>query len=363
MAEAMMHALVLHAVGDLRYETVPRPIPKEGEALVRVAAVGICGSDVPRIYEHGTYRFPLIPGHEVAGVVEEVVAPGERIPGERVTVKPLIPCHACAYCEIGAYGQCVAYDYVGSRRDGAFAEYLCVPQGNLVPLPEGVPLLEAALTEPAAVALHALRQGGVQAGDTVAILGTGPIGMMVAQWARIGGAAEVLLVDIDPRKLAVAAELGLGRTFNAREGDPVAWSQEVTAGRGVALVIEAAGAPSTMEQVLCMVRPLGRVVLLGNPSTDVLLPQGTVSQVLRKQVTIRGTWNSHFAALPVDEWRTVLQMVAAGRLELSPLISHRLPLSQGVAALEMMRDRRAFYNRVVLLNEGLENSHEMNRHS
>ncbi|MBM3190958.1 MAG: galactitol-1-phosphate 5-dehydrogenase, partial [Chloroflexi bacterium] len=138
-----MRALVLHAVGDLRLEEVPRPILRAGEALVRVAAVGVCGSDVPRVYEHGTYSFPLIPGHEASGVVEEVVGPGPRRPGERVTIKPLIPCRVCPYCQIGAYGQCVAYDYIGSRRDGAFAEYVAAPQENLVPLPDGVSLLDA----------------------------------------------------------------------------------------------------------------------------------------------------------------------------------------------------------------------------
>ena len=232
-----MNALVLHAVGDLRYEQVPRPIPHDGETLVRVVAVGVCASDVPRVFEHGTYRFPLIPGHEIAGVVEEVRGTGPHHPGERVTVKPLVPCGKCAYCEIGSFGQCAAYDYVGSRSDGGFAEFVRVPQANLVALPDEVDLLDAALCEPAAVALHAVRQGGIEPGDIVAILGTGPIGMIIAQWARVWGAGRVLLVDIDARKLQVARELGLGETFNAREGDPVVWAKEVAAGHGPDLVI------------------------------------------------------------------------------------------------------------------------------
>ena len=178
MAMETMQALVLHGIGDLRYERVPRPVPGSGEALVRVVAVGVCGSDLPRIFEHGTYRFPLIPGHEIAGVVEEVVGIALRRPGERVTVKPLMPCGECAYCQVGDFAQCRSYDYLGSRSDGGFAEYVRAPQSNLVPVPEGVHMVDASLTEPAAVALHALRQGGVEPGDAVAILGTGPIGMM-----------------------------------------------------------------------------------------------------------------------------------------------------------------------------------------
>ncbi|MHB1354767.1 MAG: galactitol-1-phosphate 5-dehydrogenase [Anaerolineae bacterium] len=351
-AQLTMPALVLHAVGDLRYEQVPIPALNPGEALVKVAAVGVCGSDIPRIYEHGTYRFPLIPGHELAGVIEQVAEPATHSPGKRVTVKPLIPCYHCAYCEIGAYGQCTEYDYLGSRRDGGFAAYVTVPQANLVPIPDEVSLIDAALTEPAAVALHALRQGGIQPGDVVAILGTGPIGMLLAQWARLWGAGRVLLVDIDPLKLQVAEQLGLGETFNSRTVDPIAWVLEQSHGsRGADLVVEAAGAGITFRQALHMARPLGTVVLMGNPAGNVTLPQATVSQILRKQLTIRGTWNSQFGELPVDEWQVVLSMAATGRIKLAPMISHRMPLAQGIEAIEMMRDRREFYNRVILVNE------------
>jgi L-iditol 2-dehydrogenase len=350
--QSTMPALVLHAIGDLRYELVPMPTLLPGEALVKIAAVGVCGSDIPRIYEQGTYRFPLIPGHELAGTVEQVREPGAHPVGERVTVKPLIPCRHCAYCEIGAFGQCTHYDYLGSRRNGGFAAYVAVPQANLVPVPDEVSLVDAALAEPAAVALHALRQGGIQPGDVVAILGTGPIGMLLAQWARLWGTGRVLLLDIDPLKLRVAEQLGLGETFNSRTGDPIAWVLEHShGGRGADLVVEAAGASITFGQALHMARPLGTVVLMGNPSGDVTLPQATVSQILRKQLTLRGTWNSQFGALPVDEWQVVLAMAVAGRIKLAPMISHRLPLAQGIEAIEMMRDRREFYNRVVLVNE------------
>jgi len=346
-----MQALVLHGVGDLRCERVPRPIPKEGEALIRVVAAGVCGSDVPRVFEHGTYRFPLIPGHEIAGVVEDVVGAGAWRRGERVTVKPLIPCGECAFCQIGALAQCTAYDYLGSRSDGGFAEFVCAPQRNLVLVPEGVALTDAALTEPAAVALHALRQGGIEPGDVVAILGTGPIGMILAQWARILGAGRVLLTDVDPQKLRLAEQLGLGTTLNASQADPIAWAEQLTGGRRPDLVVEAAGVSATFEQALRMARPLGRVVIMGNPAGEVRLSQSTISQMLRKELTIRGTWNSRFTELPVDEWRVVLDMLADGRLNLGALISHRLPMSRGVEALEMMRSKSQPYNRVVLVNE------------
>ena len=350
MSDQTMQALVLHAVGDLRLERVSCPTPAPGEALVRVAACGVCGSDVPRVFEHGTYSFPLIPGHEFAGIVVDAPEDSSVRPGARVAVKPLIPCGACPFCAIGALAQCRSYDYVGSRRDGAFAEYVAVPSANLVLVPEGVSMEEAALTEPAAVALHAVRQGGVQPGDRVAVLGAGPIGMLVAQWARIWGAGDVFLVDINEAKLDLVEKLDLGTPVNSREGDPVARIQKETGGLGPDLVVEAAGVPATLVQALWLARPLGRVVVMGNPAADVTLPQDVISQILRKELTIRGTWNSHMVALPVDEWTVALKMMAQGRLRIKPLISHRVPLTHGVQTLAMMRDRSEHYNRVVFIN-------------
>lgn len=354
MAEKTMKALVLYALGDLRLEERPIPSPGPGEALVRVAAAGVCGSDLPRLYEHGAYHYPLIPGHEFSGVVVDAAVANPCCAGERVTVKPLIPCKACRYCQVGAFGQCVSYDYLGSRRDGAWAEYVCVPVENLLRLPPEVDLVDAALTEPAAVALHALRLGGISPGDVVAILGAGAIGMLVAQWARIWGAGRILLVDIDERRLEMARRLWLGETWNARQGDPAEWAQVQTVDRGADLVIEAAGANVAFEQALRMARPRGRVVILGNPRGNVTLPQETVSQLLRKELTVRGSWNSHFAALPVDEWRVTLEMIAGRRLDVRSLISHRPALEAAPDLIERVHRGQELANRVVLVNPGAE---------
>lgn len=349
MAEPTMRALVLHDVGDIRLEEVPKPRPAPGEALVRVVAAGVCASDVPRVYERDSYRYPLILGHEVAGIVEEVNGAPASCVGERVVVKPLIPCRTCRYCQAGAYAQCEDYDYLGVRRDGAFAEYTCAPVHNLIRLPKEADLVEAALTEPAAVALHAVRQGSIQPGECVAILGAGPIGMLVAQWARIQGAGKILVVDLEERKLELARRLWLGETWNAREGDPVAWAWEETLGRGVDLVIEASGARVAVEQAVRMARPLGRVVILGDPRGDVILPREAASQMVSKELVLRGVWNAQWAGFPVDEWRVTVEMIAARRLDVRSLISHRLPLEEGIQALAMMYEKRAFYSRVVLM--------------
>lgn len=144
--EKMMNAAVLHAVGDLRYEKVPMPTVHEGEVLMKVMAAGVCGSDIPRVFEKGTYHFPTIPGHEFAGLI---VDGDPELVGKRAAVFPLLPCRKCASCEVGEYANCKNYDYYGSRRDGGFAEYIAVDKRNLVITPDDLSYACASLCEPA----------------------------------------------------------------------------------------------------------------------------------------------------------------------------------------------------------------------
>ncbi len=346
-----MKACVLHAVGDLRCESVARPAPKPGEALIAVRACGVCGSDIPRVFSKGTYRFPTIPGHEFAG---EVVELGEGVDqawqGRRVAVFPLMPCRKCAACVIGAYAQCEDYDYLGSRCDGAFAEYVCAPVWNLMPIPDSVSFEEAAMTEPAAVAVHALRQACVDIGDNVLVFGAGPIGLMLAMWAKLWGAGRVLLVDIDARKLDFARQLGFDLVFDARSQDnAVAWVHDVT-DRGADVVIEASGSSAAFEQCMLAARPFGKVVLMGNPAGEMKLTQKAYWAILRNELAVRGTWNSVYAPLPRNEWQLVLDAMASGNLNAKPLITHRVALDGLCGALAMMRDQCEFFNKVMLVN-------------
>ena len=213
-----MEAIVLHAVGDLRYEKVAVPAAGPGEVRVRIGFCGVCGSDIPRCFSKGTYSFPTICGHEFAGTVESC---GEGVtqfrPGDRVAVFPLLWREDHAACEQGKYAQSDGYDYLGSRSDGAFSEYVVAPERNLIRVPDNVSLEEAAMTEPAAVALHAVRRAKVRLGDTVAVFGLGPIGLMVAQWLKASGAGPIILFDIQPEKLEIARQLGIKGLSNWRE--------------------------------------------------------------------------------------------------------------------------------------------------
>ncbi|NSW78940.1 MAG: galactitol-1-phosphate 5-dehydrogenase [Chthonomonadetes bacterium] len=344
-----MNALVLHAVGDLRYEQVPTPQPGAGEVLVRVAYCGVCGSDIPRIFVKGTYRFPLICGHEFAGVVERCGEGVQRVsPGDRVTVFPLLWCGRCSACERGRYAQCEHYDYLGSRRDGAFAEYVVAPERNLLKVPDGVSLQEAAMTEPAAVAYHALRRaGGVAPGETVAIFGAGPIGLMVAQWARVMGASQIALFDVVDEKIALAQRLGFTHAYHSHRAEEIIAS--LTQGKGAHVCVEAAGVPQTLLQACACARSGGRVVLLGNPAGDATVPTGLWSQLMRREVNLFGTWNSEYAVYSEDDdWHTALRAMAEGWLQLMPLVSHQVPLSEAVHTLHAMREGKGFFCKVLI---------------
>ena len=351
MENGLMDALVLHGVGDLRLAQMPIPTVSKGQVRVRIGFCGVCGSDIPRIFSKGTYTFPTICGHEFAGTIEECGPEVDEFnPGDKVVVFPLIWCGKCAACENGKYVQCTDYDYLGSRSDGAFAEFVVAPKENIIRIPEGVRLAEAAQTEPAAVALHAVRR--VQepiVGKTVAIFGTGPIGLMVAQWARIMGATQVMLFDIIAEKLELARHLGFEYVYDSRDADPVDVINTQTEGDGAHVCIEAAGVPQTYLNALGSVRRAGSVVLLGNPVADVTLPATLISQLMRREVRVLGTWNSDYSVSGNDDdWRTVLQAIASGKLDLSPLITHKVSLKDSTEILHMMKDKSEFYAKVLI---------------
>ncbi len=345
-----MKACVLHGIGDLRLEEVPTPAPKEGEVLVKIKASGICGSDIPRIFSKGTYHFPTIPGHEFAGVIEKT-GPGvdEGLTGRKAAVFPLIPCMKCDICQVGEYAQCRDYNYFGSRCDGGFAQYIAVPLWNLVMVPQSLSCEEAAMAEPAAVAVHALRQAGIEIGDNVAIFGAGPIGLMLGQWAKAWGADRVMLVDIDREKTEFARKVGFEHSFNSLDGDPVEWITELTGGRGADTAIEGAGVPATLEQCLKCLRPFGRLVAMGNPAGDMKLSQQAYWELLRKQLKIFGTWNSSFVSIPKNDWQLSIRAMELGKIRVKDFITHKVPLEKAQEVLEMMRDRKAFFNKVMFV--------------
>ncbi|SFH76665.1 L-iditol 2-dehydrogenase [Selenomonas ruminantium] len=341
-----MKVLNLHGVGDLRYEEVPRPAPGAGEVLLKIKAVGICGSDIPRVFTKGTYHFPTIIGHEFAGEIVE--AEEESLLGRGAAVFPLIPCGHCEACRQEQYARCSSYDYYGSRRDGAMAEYLAVKCENLCLLPEGVSYEEAAMSEPAAVALHAFKKSGVGNGDTLFIYGIGTIGLILAQWARAAGVKNILLAARTDAKVEFARKLGFDLAVNAKKESLKELVEKVTDGRGADACIEGTGAPEPWAACLDLVKAGGQVVCMGNPLGGMDLSQNDYWKILRKELTLTGTWNSSFGSREND-WQEAVKAMQDKRLNLKSLITHRFSLAEYKEAFSLMHERREMYCKVMFL--------------
>ena len=320
-----MKAYVLHGIGDLRYEDWPMPKLQPDWALVKVLAAGICSSDISRIFTKGTYHFPTIPGHEFCGRVEAVAddVDGGWV-GKRVGVFPLIPCKQCRSCQKEQYEICEHYDYLGSRRDGGFAEYVAVPAWNLIELPDEVSDVQGALLEPAAVALHAVKRAEIPCGGSVCIVGTGAIGLLAGQWAKLQGAEHVVIKGRNDAKRRLVENCGLKYLTDV-------------SGKRFDRVIEAVGSEKALTESINLTAPGGRLVLMGNPDGPRALYQDTYWRILRKQLTITGTWNSSFGCGKSD-WSETVDVIG-GKLQADSVVSYTLDKEQLEFGLTAIQDK------------------------
>ena len=347
-----MKSWVLYGVNDIRFEERPVPAPGKGEVLVKVGAAGICGSDIPRIYETGAHRHPLIPGHEFAGIVEETGADTDAAwAGKRVGVFPLIPCKKCPECLQKRYEMCRSYDYLGSRRDGGFAEYVCVPEWNLLPLPDEVSLQAAAMLEPMAVAVHAMRRGAPEVGERIMVCGLGTIGLLLSMFLLDAGMKAEDLYVIGNKQLQKKQALALGipeeNYCNSRETDAREWA----GGIGADLYFECVGRAETAALGLHAAAAGGRVVMMGNPHSDMSFSREDYWKILRKQLKVTGTWNSTYGPDEADDWSYVLERLKSGAVDPESLISHRFGLNELEKGLHIMRDRTEEYCKIMITEE------------
>lgn len=321
----------LHGINDLRYEDAPTLQCCNDEVILKIKSCGICGSDIPRVYSKGTYHFPTVIGHEFAGVV--YFDPDGKLTGKKASVFPLLPCFKCESCKAGNYATCENYDYYGSRRDGGMSEYLAVKKWNLVFMPDNLSFDEAAMCEPVSVGRHAVSKLGIKEGDTLLVSGAGPIGIIAGQWAKSFGVKDVYYFDIDERKIEFAKKFGF---------------KEYKNGTKISAVLEGTGFSDAISRCLEAVEPSGRIVLMGNPSGDVNLSQKIYWHILRKELTVFGTWNSSYNER-INDWKESLLAMAEKRIDVTPLITHRFPLAECNKAFEMMKNRTEFYNKVMLI--------------
>jgi len=313
-----MRALRLHGAGDLRLADEAAPVPGPGEALVRVTAVGICGSDLHWYDESGigdaVLTRPLVLGHEAAGVI----ADGPRT-GQRVAIDPQVPCGACETCARGRGHLCPTVRFLGhSTTDGAMRDVIAWPLSNLVPLPDTIDDAAGAMLEPLGVAIHAMRLARVRPGDTVGVFGCGPIGLLLIQLARAAGATTVVATDRLPHRVAAAHNLGAIAALVDGGGERETLLR-ATGGRGVDTAIEIAGDDDAIDAAIALARPAGIVVVAGIPAGDQSLITASVAR--RKGLDLR------FSRRMVHTYPQAIALVEAGIVDVGAVVSHVFELA------------------------------------
>ena len=331
-----MKAGVVHAKNDIRWEDVPMPEVKPGSVCVKVKYTGICGSDVPRVNGDACHFYPNILGHEFSGTVVEVADDVKSLKkGDRVAGIPLVPCMKCEDCQKGNYSLCKHYSFIGSRQQGSFAEYVVVPQENVVPFADSVSFEQGASFEPATVALHGLERTGYQGGHTVAILGGGTIGMMTMQWAKIFGASKVVVFDIVRERLDLAVRLGADAGVNTLDEDFLQQVSDLTQGRGFDYVYETAGNTITMKLAFKLAANKAGVCFIGTPTRELSFSVDEWEQMNRKEFTLTGSWMSYSAPYPGHEWKLTAHYFGTGQLKFDDsFIYKKVPLSKIAEAFE-----------------------------
>ena len=322
-----MKALRLDEPLRFSYVDVPPPAVGDEDVLVAVQACGICGSDLHGFDgTSGRRTPPLILGHEAAGVVAAVGSrAGAWREGDRVTFESTFFCGSCRACSAGRHNLCerrevLGASFAGHRRDGAFAELVVVPGRSLVRLPDGLTFERAAFGEPLAVALHAVGLAGDVEGATVAVVGTGVIGLLLVQALRLAGAGRTIGLDLDDGRLDLARRLGADAALRADHPDVERDVAALTDGRGADVVIEAVGVSETIRAAVTLTRRGGTVVLVGNLVPVAELP---LQEVVTRELTLRG------ACASSGELETAVELLASGAVDCDPLISAIAPLHEG----------------------------------
>ncbi|CAN5585454.1 NAD(P)-dependent alcohol dehydrogenase [soil metagenome] len=328
-----MRVSVLRGAGDLVVEERPDPVPGPHDVLVRVASVGVCGSDV-HYFEHGRIGShvvdqPLVLGHEASG---EVVATGASVTrlavGQRVSVEPGVPDFACSQCLAGRYNLCEAMRFFATPPvDGAFAELVTVHEQFAHPVPDSLSDDAAALLEPLSVGLWACRKGGVGAGSRVLVTGAGPVGLVATQSALALGAASVVVTDVNEHRLALARELGATETLDT-SATPLSAS-----GLSVDVLLECSGHPAATADAIRAVAPAGTAVLVGMGGDELALP---LSRIQERELTVTGTFRY------AHTWPAAVALAASGRVQLDRLVTGHYGLDEVAEALTVGRtDPRA----------------------
>lgn len=335
----------------VRVIDIDKPKLKPDEVLIKVACVGICGSDIHRLEEDNVKWDSVVLGHEFSGVVTEIGSAVKNVKvGQRAAVAPLVPCHSCEYCVQGQFSQCPNYSFIGSRRNGAFAEYTAVPAINLIPIPDSLSMERAALLEPLTVVLHPLMMLDNQLGrlDTVVVTGLGAIGLLAVQVLKHMGARNIVVSDIIPEKLELAKELGATHAVNVRDQKLEDTTDKLG---GANLVFESSGSNPAKQSAIRVAHSKGVILLVGTSPRDITFEAALFERITRKELCILGSWMNYSAPWPGKEWETAAWLVDKGHIDDKKIITHHFKLEDCQRAVDIVTGNGEPFIKIVFNQE------------
>lgn len=342
-----MKAAVMYGPNDIRIEQVPKPNCEDDGIILKVSAIGLCGSDIRNLTtdsRNGVY--PHIYGHEHAGVITEVGGKVEKFKvGERVFVHPGIPCMKCDHCRSGNDHLCKNFTTYASKQ-GGFAQYMPIPawgikSDRIWKIPEGVKLEDVTLAEPLSSVFACQENIDVKLGETVVIIGAGPIGCFHAEIAKMRGANKVIMVEINDERLKLALNFGVDYIINSTKEDPIKAVMDITEGKGAHKIISANPSTKAQQQSIYMCAPGGIVVFFGG------VPKGELTEIDSNHIHYSGIWvYGHYAATNL-QCKKAYELVISGRLDASKYITHVMPLDEINKAIHITRSGEAI--KVVLI--------------
>lgn len=336
-----MKAIKLEKPWEIHMVETAKPIPKENEALIRVMAAGVCGSDIGALRgTNSLVSYPRVIGHELAGIIESIPSnnPKGLKVGDRVIMDPYIYCGHCYPCKIGRTNCCTSLHVLGVHIDGGMAEYFCHPADMLVKIPDDMSWVDAAMAEPLTISLHGIHRGGLTAGEYCAIIGAGPIGLVAALVAQDYG-AHAILIDLVQERLVFAKNLGIEYIINPSSEDVEKRIAEITDGTMAQLVMECSGANSAVRSTLDYVSNAGRITLTGWPKKETSLPTDIIT---KKEVDIRGARTS------AGEFEEAIEMIHSGRIPMQKILTKTVSMEEAAETILDIEKNPGNYMKVVV---------------
>lgn len=336
-----MKAIKIEKPWDISCVEAAKPVPKEGEALIKIMTAGVCGSDIGAFRgTNGLVSYPRVIGHELAGIVESIPEnnpKGIKV-GDKVIVDPYLYCGHCYPCSIGRTNCCTDLHVLGVHVDGGMAEYFCHPADMLIKMPEGMDWVLAAMAEPLTISLHGVHRGGLKAGEFCAIYGAGPIGLLAAMVAEAYG-AHAILIDIVQERLDFGKELGVEYIINSGKEDPAAAVAKITDGNMAQLVMECTGANPCIRGALDLVSNAGRITLTGWPKKETSLPTDVFT---KKELDIRGARTS------AGEFEEAIELITSGKVDVKRILTKTVSVDDAADTIKDIEKNPGEYMKVVV---------------